>query len=1095
MREREKHQYHIPAALAPSGRRTQPPGASAPNPATQHPPLPPPLAPGGNKNTPWALHPPSQPSPSLSLSAPPPLPPSASRYPASGAGPGGPGGPGAADGRAPPPAPHRGGSDHRRDYLAGARDYPPPGGDRYGGGGVSGVGGGKDYNDGSGGGRNGGQYRRYPEDHDDRGGRYQRERDYGGSRGGRDDHYRGDYYRSEYRGDSRDRYDGGYNSDRYGRAGDRDYRGGSSGSYQNRSGWDRNHGRPDDRDRRWGDHGDSVGDYGDRNHRVYGADGPGRGYGAGADHRSAHPPRPHHQPWPEPVQPSQSRNPYQPPPKSEEDIILEAIRERDAAEARVRRAKDRVAVRNNEDEFAGNRSNVGAAQEKQEPSEDAHSGLRRDDERAGETPSSLVSSVTASVPPVAPRILLRSTGGGDADQKNQTSGEASGDAAVTPVKKANRNTVTAVAAPGEDSVLPIDGVRPTLDRTDCVVVGGLVAEKKPQGLTASEINRAGQNSADVLPTNKDSAMATPFENSCLEVREVRPKSEPVVSVERDLCPIIEEQPEAEPPVEAEGDDKDKPEREIPPSDVNYMKESRTSACGVSEKTAGAEVAEETEEKRRHRQQQIILQQVAASRSKKEKASSRKDSHRKESRKKEKKGSSSSSGSLSQVMMQKKGAAVDHNEPRALSKEETEKVIKAAKDVRNKRRRTRRPRTQGVSYRRLPDGSFVNTDLNEEQIAKLKLKAEELKKQQDQGKVAALEKKEAKLATKETGSPLKVVLDGRRQPASDGKKQRMPEIKEQPTVTKEKGFVPAPPPAISAWTLGPPPSIANSPSPVQQSLGLVISPKVSPEASVSQQTKTDEWAVSADFPKLGDEDSEDAGEIIPTDNLLTEHKEASWIPPPVEPLDKQEKRGVIAAVGPILENVGSWNAFSNGAPISAAAADWSLDQTKVDADWSCAAHPVVNSQNNNDDDATHLTDGSEAVPRDLLSSAPGTEDDNDSSVEGKKENPTEAKDQSKKRRSGRSRRGGKGRFCRNKVADTQKSKPDGETIKPDVQKNKKSSRRAKKPFKPNDSNVGQGKSAPQQKKKDAKRGDKSQLHKPNEKKKRSRKPAQPQQAVN
>merc|ERR1712238_241331 len=109
-----------------------------------------------------------------------------------------------------------------------------------------------------------------------------------------------------------------------------------------------------------------------------------------------------------------------------------------------------------------------------------------------------------------------------------------------------------------------------------------------------------------------------------------------------------------------------------------------------------------------------------------------------------------------------------------SKEEFLAKRAAEKKARMEHRRTRGPRTQGVLFKRLPDGSVVNADLSEEEIAK---------------RNAAEKAKEVKLD--------KCISD-----------QAISTDTAENINNANKSFIPSPGPKVSAWVSGPPPGMIN-----------------------------------------------------------------------------------------------------------------------------------------------------------------------------------------------------------------------------------------------------------------------------------------------
>ena len=123
---------------------------------------------------------------------------------------------------------------------------------------------------------------------------------------------------------------------------------------------------------------------------------------------------------------------------------------------------------------------------------------------------------------------------------------------------------------------------------------------------------------------------------------------------------------------------------------------------------------------------------------------------------------------------------------------------AAKKARVEYSKTRGPRTKGVLFRRLDDGTLINADLSEEEI----LRREEKKKAKIKKIQEKMEKREMKRiqakARKEKLKDSKTLKtqDLVQSPSRGKKNERAPP--EQP---KAKTYTPAPPPSVSAWKAG------------------------------------------------------------------------------------------------------------------------------------------------------------------------------------------------------------------------------------------------------------------------------------------------------
>jgi len=132
------------------------------------------------------------------------------------------------------------------------------------------------------------------------------------------------------------------------------------------------------------------------------------------------------------------------------------------------------------------------------------------------------------------------------------------------------------------------------------------------------------------------------------------------------------------------------------------------------------------------------------------------------------------------------------------KNEKEYAEAEAKTARTEYSKSRGPRTKGVLFRRLPDGSLVNADLTEEQLQKREAKKlARMKKIQEKMEKREKKKLQAKLKKKEKKDKY----------ISSESSEEMNEIDEQESNnasrSKKKTYTPAPPPPVSAWKAGPP----------------------------------------------------------------------------------------------------------------------------------------------------------------------------------------------------------------------------------------------------------------------------------------------------
>ena len=199
----------------------------------------------------------------------------------------------------------------------------------------------------------------------------------------------------------------------------------------------------------------------------------------------------------------------------------------------------------------------------------------------------------------------------------------------------------------------------------------------------------------------------------------------------------------------------------------------------------------------------------------------------------------------------------------LAKKNREKFLAlraAERAARAEHRRTRKARTNGVLWRRLPDGSLVNADLSEEEIAR---RAE---------KKLSRENKKLGKASNSKHSKAK------KQSHADESEKEITESKIPP---KKKEFVPAPKPSVSAWVSGPPPSMAKKEEMDKKSASI--------ERKQIKQIEPDTI--------IGNPTASTSLDDVLSASLLN----PSWsAPAPIQ----QPK----VAVGPIMS---SWTAFGNG----------------------------------------------------------------------------------------------------------------------------------------------------------------------------------------
>jgi len=128
-----------------------------------------------------------------------------------------------------------------------------------------------------------------------------------------------------------------------------------------------------------------------------------------------------------------------------------------------------------------------------------------------------------------------------------------------------------------------------------------------------------------------------------------------------------------------------------------------------------------------------------------------------------------------------------------SKREFYARVAAERAARIEHRRTRKPRTRGVLFKREADGTIVNADLSEEEITK---RAERQMK-----KLNNMKRKKGHQHSRTETRKERYKMD----PATDDNNQKDDSgaIRDAKST---KGFIPSPGPTKSAWIAGPPPSM-------------------------------------------------------------------------------------------------------------------------------------------------------------------------------------------------------------------------------------------------------------------------------------------------
>lgn len=260
------------------------------------------------------------------------------------------------------------------------------------------------------------------------------------------------------------------------------------------------------------------------------------------------------------------------------------------------------------------------------------------------------------------------------------------------------------------------------------------------------------------------------------------------------------------------------------------------------------------------------------------------------------------------------------------KEEFYIRMAAERKARIEHRRRRKPRTRGVLFKRLPDGSIVNADLSEEE------------------RVKRAEKRMSRRETRANGDSFR----NKKTHRSSGVKNNLQSSEVNETSKEEKienndneknekkKFVPSPGPTQSAWIAGPPPSMKTSKPAVEN--------EVTPNPQTESKNFTDDTT-----PKTVDQ-------VLSSGLLDIGHNgdTPSWSADSTQPK---------VAVGPIMS---SWSAFSgNGGTVGFDSfGSKSAENTNVSGvDWNMDF----------------------ALPHDLLSNAVDSEEEVTTPVEKNKNN--------------------------------------------------------------------------------------------------------------
>lgn len=374
---------------------------------------------------------------------------------------------------------------------------------------------------------------------------------------------------------------------------------------------------------------------------------------------------------------------------------------------------------------------------------------------------------------------------------------------------------------------------------------------------------------------------------------------------------------------------------------------------------------------RFEQQQKILRQVEATRAK----------HSKKASDNEK------ATGIDQVKDKSKIEKIVEDKPEPASEPITREIKPKTKKLQPLPKK-KGPRTRGVLFKRLSDGSLVNADLSEEELVKRaerKLRKKQSTPPHDADSRTGSNSKriEEDQVVEETDNSDAIPHNKKEQNANLDVEnaEQVAKNTADSSITKVqiksttndldqplKEFIPSPGPKVSAWKAGPPPGMVKSQPKTQELPSKLIESNNSSKITDILSTRL------VDVGKSGDE----------------------WVNSAENDKSAAPK---YAAVAPIMNS--SWNAFSGSAPIPsgtiglfasteqcspAVSTDWSIPTHKSEAAQGVMQWRSTITQEVDEDDAAALTDGSDAVPRDLLSSGACSDNECEDEPETKDDKP-------------------------------------------------------------------------------------------------------------
>lgn len=332
---------------------------------------------------------------------------------------------------------------------------------------------------------------------------------------------------------------------------------------------------------------------------------------------------------------------------------------------------------------------------------------------------------------------------------------------------------------------------------------------------------------------------------------------------------------------------------------------------------------------------------------------------------------------SKVLCTENQAMLNVVDVREKRKKEIAASLAAAKLAREEDRKTRGPRTKGVLFRRLPDGTLINADLSLEELArreerqKAKFERARIKKEKIKLKLAKIEKKKADKA-----AALSARNKSKQSAKSSSGKQGTKSASTTPLKTK---FVLAPSPPVSAWEAGPPSGF--------------FADKSSDGESEQDEVEEieEESSLAAPFLQLGLNNSNEPSHVDGVISQLPPQFQSfgsSWINQPPDAVSenkpndaKFESMSSIAL--PMNTGVATWNTFSSPIPgglqyssFTGSQPDWGVSHENEttagkNLTWNSSSSGPISSGINEADDNDHNALAN-AVVRDVLLSAPESE---------------------------------------------------------------------------------------------------------------------------